>query len=108
MMNGGGSTSLAGPSQFQGHHFPNTKTVMIDGAAEMITFQIDPYTGGYIRGVDTRTDKHWHADIAPNGSMRGSDLDGSKWTYSGMLHQFTNLATGRTCAKSTFVHVCPK
>jgi len=73
---------------------------------ERISYNISACTGGYIRGVSNLNGKFWRADVRPDGSMAGQDLDGSRWRYDPKARLYTNLTTGRTCAKTTLRHVC--
>ena len=89
----------------EGQKFP--KTVYDQPNNERITYNISKCTGGYIRGVNTETGKEWHADIALNGSIAGTDLDGNRWKYDPKTRTYTNLSTGRSCPKANLRHVCP-
>ena len=85
----------------------STPTTTYDPATrERVTYSIDRLTGGYIEGVNTETRKSWHADIRPDGSMRGKDSDGDSWKYDRRAKLYTNLTTGKTCGKANLRHVC--
>lgn len=73
---------------------------------ERISYNISRCTGGYIRGVSDLNGKFWRADVRPDGSMAGRDLDGARWRYDARARLYTNLTTGRTCAKTSLRHVC--
>ena len=89
----------------KGQKFPTTVYDLPNN--ERITYNISKCTGGYILGVNMDTGKKWHADIALNGSIAGTDLDGHQWKYDPKTRIYTNLATGRTCPKANVRHVCP-
>ena len=74
---------------------------------QRITYDVDGLEGGYVRGEDTLTGRRWHADIAPGGAMHGRDLDGAEWDYVPAAKLYTNHATGRVCAHTSLLHVCP-
>jgi len=89
----------------KGQKFPTTVYDLPN--RERITYNVSKCTGGYILGVNTDTGKEdWHADIAANGAVAGSDLDGHKWKYDPKTHTYTNLATGRSCPTANLRHVC--
>ncbi|HEY2178560.1 MAG TPA: hypothetical protein VGH15_08255 [Caulobacteraceae bacterium] len=73
---------------------------------ERVTYSLDRWSGGFIEGVNTQTRKSWRADIRPDGSMKGKDVDGDAWKYDHRARLYTNLATGRTCQKANLRHVC--
>ena len=73
---------------------------------ERIMYNISACTGGFILGTNTDTWKTWRAEIKPDGSMAGKDIDGDAWTYDRRSKLYTNLATGRTCARATLRRVC--
>lgn len=73
---------------------------------ERISYNISKCTGGFIRGQSTVNDRFWRADIRPDGSMAGQDLDGAKWRYDPRTRTYVNLTTGRSCAHTTLRHVC--
>jgi hypothetical protein len=86
------------------HRFPSTTYDL--AAHERIMFDISACTGGFIRGVNTSTWKSWHADVAADGAMSGADLDGNHWTYDPKAKLYSNLATGKSCSKTSLRHVC--
>ena len=88
----------------QATKFPTTQ---YDAAThERIMYNISRCTGGFIQGTNTDTWKTWHADIAADGSMKGTDADGDAWRYDKKAKLYTNLVTGRSCAKSNLRRVC--
>ena len=88
----------------KGQKFPTTVYDLPN--KERITYNISRCTGGFILGVNTETGKEWNADIKPNGSIVGSDLDGHSWRYDPKTHIYTNRTTGRSCPAANLRHVC--
>lgn len=85
----------------------STPTVTYDAAThERITYLIDRNTGGFVEGLNTETRKAWRADIRSDGSMSGKDVDGDRWKYDRHARLYTNLATGKTCDKTSLRRVC--
>jgi hypothetical protein len=95
------------PCGCSGERFPKTATVHIGASPERVTYSVSRRAGGYIRGVDADTGKRWRVEISPSGGIRGQDLDGAAWAYSPRTHTYTNRSTGRTCAQTSVLHVCP-
>lgn len=99
--------SAADPSSVNRPGMNPTPTTTYDPAThERITYNLDRTSGGFIEGVNTETRKAWRADIRPNGSMKGKDVDGDAWTYDHRARLYTNLANGKSCAKANLRHVC--
>jgi hypothetical protein len=73
---------------------------------ERLLMNISHCTGGFITAVNEDTGAHWNADFFDDGTSRGRDADGHAWRYDPKTHQFLNLATQATCAKTDLRHVC--
>lgn len=94
-------------SRFNGVGMTSTPIVTYDPAThERITYSLSRETGGFIEGVNTETRKTWHADVRADRSMTGRDVDGDAWKYDARTRTYTNLATGKSCAKANLRHVC--
>ena len=85
---------------------PTPSTIYDSAAHERITYSLSRESGGFIEGVNTETHKAWHADVRPDRSMSGKDADGDAWKYDSRTKTYTNLATGKSCAKANLRHVC--
>lgn len=99
--------SPADPGSINRPGMNSTPTVTYDAAThERITYLIDRNSGGFIEGLNTETHMGWHADIRSDGSMTGKDIAGDRWKYDRRARLYTNLATGKTCEKTSLRRVC--
>lgn len=72
-----------------------------------MTVRFDGHGAGTIIGVDTQSGIRWHAEALRDGTLRGRDLDGADWSFDPATRLYTNAKTGRACAETSVLHVCP-